>query len=328
MFFKNSIGYRIPYLCGEFYFSMKKYKYYFAAFSAFFLWGFFSLGLKPISSYASIDIMFYRVFFSALTLTAINLAFRRKNIRKNWDDFSAVTTHKKRSIITLTLVGAMILAANWFIFIYVVNHVSVKAGSLAYLICPILTTVFAFFLLREKLSKWQWLAVSISAFSCILLSLNHFQDIFYSLIVAATFALYLVSQRKNSELDKFLVLNIQLLFIALLILPFYPKYSGAIPTEPIFYTCLFSIVVFFTIVPLFLNLYALKGINSSTVGILMYINPIINFYLAIFYFKEQVTLLQLFSYSLILISIIVFNKNIIFGKKNKSKIITESSKSI
>jgi len=307
---------------------MKKYKYYFAAFSAFFIWGFFSLALKPISSYPSLDILFYRVFFSVLTMTAINLVFRRNIIHKNWEDFKTMTTKKKRSIVVLTLVGGMILASNWFIFIYVVNHVSVKAGSLAYLICPILTTVFAFFLLHEKLSKWQWLAVFISVISCVLLSLNHFQDIFYSLVVAATYALYLVSQRKNSELDKFLVLNIQLLFIAFLILPFYPKYSGAIPTEPLFYICLFCIVVFFTIVPLFLNLYALKGINSSTVGILMYINPIINFGLAIFHFKEQVTFLQMFSYSLILISIIVFNKNIIFGKKHKFKVIAESSKSI
>jgi chloramphenicol-sensitive protein RarD len=118
-----------------------------------------------------------------------------------------------------------------------------------------------------------------------------------------------------------------LLFIALIILPFYPKYSGAIPREPLFYVCLFCIVVFFTIVPLFLNLYALKGINSSTVGILMYINPIINFTLAIFYFKEQVTLLQMLSYSLILVSIIVFNKKIIFGKKNKSLLIAKGSKS-
>lgn len=307
---------------------MKKYKYYLAAFSAFFIWGFFSLGLKPISSYPSLDILFYRLFFSALAMTAINLIFRRKNIRKNWNDFSAMSRKKKKNIVTLTLVGAIILAANWFIFIYVVNHVSVKAGSLAYLICPILTTVFAFFLLHEKLSNWQWSAVLISVFSCVLLSLNHFQDILFSLAVAATYALYLVSQRKNSELDKFLILNIQLLFIAFLIFPLYPKYSGEIPTESLFYTCLFCIVVFFTIIPLFLNLYALKGINSSTVGILMYVNPIINFGLAFFYFKEDIGLLQLFSYFLIFISIIVFNKKILFGKKQQSQVVAEGSKSI
>ncbi|WP_269223141.1 EamA family transporter [Flavobacterium sp. IMCC34518] len=307
---------------------MKKYYYYLAAFSAFFIWGFFSLALKPISNYPSLDILFYRVFFSALTMTAINLTFRKAKIRKNWDDFCSMTTKRKRSIIVLTLVGSIILASNWFIFIYVVNHISVKAGSLAYLICPILTTVFAFLLLNEKLSNWQWLAVSISVVACIFLSLNHFQDIFYSLVVASTYALYLVSQRKNSEIDKFLVLNIQLLFIAFLIVPFYPKYSGTIPIEPLFYLCLFCIVLFFTIIPLFLNLYALKGLNSSTVGILMYINPIINFGLAVFYFKEQVTLVQIVSYSLILVSIIVFNKKIIFSQNNKPNIIVEGSKSI
>jgi chloramphenicol-sensitive protein RarD len=307
---------------------MKKYYYYLAAFSAFFIWGFFSLALKPISNYPSLDILFYRVFFSALTMTAINLTFRKAKIRKNWDDFCSMTTKRKRSIIVLTLVGSIILASNWFIFIYVVNHISVKAGSLAYLICPILTTVFAFFLLNEKLSNWQWLAVSISVVACIFLSLNHFQDIFYSLVVASTYALYLVSQRKNSDIDKFLVLNIQLLFIAFLIVPFYPKYSGTIPVEPLFYLCLFCIVLFFTIIPLFLNLYALKGLNSSTVGILMYINPIINFGLAVFYFKEQVTLVQIVSYSLILVSIIVFNKKIFFSHNNKPNIIIEGSKSI
>nr|WP_315152369.1 EamA family transporter [uncultured Flavobacterium sp.] len=307
---------------------MKKYNYYFAAFTAFFIWGFFSLALKPISSYPSLDILFYRVFFSVLTLTAINLLFRRKNIKKNWDDFKVMPKKKKQTITILTFAGSLILASNWLIFIYVINHVNVKAGSLAYLICPILTTVFAFFLLQEKLSKWKWTAVCISTVSCVLLSLNHFQDIFYSLVVASTYALYLVSQRKNNEIDKFLVLNIQLLFIALLIMPFYPSYSGAVPTDPLFYTCLFCIVVLFTIIPLFLNLYALKGLDSSTVGILMYINPIINFTLAVFYFKEEVSLIQMVSYSLILISIIIFNKKVLFGKKKKSKAIVQDSKSI
>jgi chloramphenicol-sensitive protein RarD len=294
---------------------MRLNKYYSAAFSAFFIWGFFSLALKPLHNYPSLDILFYRVFFSVVTMVFINLVFRRKVIQKDWNHFKIISRKQKRSIILLTLGGGVFLASNWFVFIYVMNHVSVKAASLAYLICPILTTVFAFFILKEKLSKWQWVAVMISFLSCILLSFNHFQDIFYSLIVAATYALYLVSQRKNSEMDKFLVLTIQLVFTALILLPFYPKYSGTVPTEPLFYGCMLVIVVFFTIIPLFLNLYALKGINSSAVGIMIYINPIINFLLAILYYNEQVSSLQLFSYFLILISILVFNERALFSRK-------------
>ena len=296
---------------------MRLNKYYSAAFLAFFVWGFFSFALKPLHNYPSLDILFYRVFFSVITMVLINVIFRRKVMRQNWNHFKNISSKQQKSVVLLTLGGGVFLSLNWFVYIYVMNHVSVNAASLAYLICPIVTTIFAFFILKETLSNWQWVAVAISFFSCILLSFNHFQDIFYSLITAATYALYLVSQRKNNDLDKFLGLTIQLIFTALVLLPFYPKYSGAVPTEPLFYTCMFMIVVFFTIIPLFLNLYALKGINSSAVGIMIYINPIINFLLAIFYYKEQVSFLQLFSYFLILVSIVVFNERILFSKKRK-----------
>ncbi|MFV8347810.1 EamA family transporter [Flavobacterium sp. ZB4P13] len=297
---------------------MRTNKYYLAAFSAFFLWGFFSLALKPIHAYPSLDILFYRVFFSVIMMVLINVIFRRNVIRQNWNHFKSMTAKQQKSTVALTLGGGVFLSSNWFVFIYVMNHISVKAASLAYMICPILTTILAFFILKEKLGKWQWFAVMISAFSCILLSLNHFEDIFYSLITAATYAMYLVSQRKNSELDKFLVLTIQLVFTAIILLPFYPNYSGDLPTESLFYSCLLVIVVFFTIIPLFLNLYALKGINSSAVGIMIYINPIIGFLLAIFYYHEQVSALQLFSYFLIIISIVVFNERILFSRKSKN----------
>jgi chloramphenicol-sensitive protein RarD len=296
---------------------MKLTKYYLAAFFAFFIWGFFSLALKPLHNYSSLDIMFYRVFFSVVVMVLINLVFRKNVIRENWNHFGKMSQEQKRSTVVLTLGGALFLSSNWFVFIFVMNHVSVKAASLAYLICPILTTVIAFYTLKETLSKGQWVAVMISILGCVLLSLNHFEDIFFSFVVAATYAFYLVSQRKNSELDKFLVLTIQLLFTALILLPFYPKYSGTVPTEPLFYGCLLIIVIFFTIIPLFLNLYALKGINSSTVGIMIYINPIINFLLALFYYNEQVSLLQLCSYFLILVSIVVFNAKLIFPIKQK-----------
>jgi len=74
------------------------------------------------------------------------------------------------------------------------------------------------------------------------------------------------------------------------------------------------IVLLFTIIPLFLNLYALKGMNSSAVGILMYTNPLINFLLAIFYFKENINLSQIMAYSLILVSIVIFNEKVLFEK--------------
>ena len=152
---------------------MRLNKYYSAAFLAFFIWGFFSFALKPLHNYPSLDILFYRVFFSVITMILINVFFRKNVIRKDWNHFKNSPSKQKRSIVSLTLGGGFFLTLNWFVFIYVVNHISVKAASFAYLICPILTTVFAYFILKEKLSKWQWIAVMISFTSCILLSFKN-----------------------------------------------------------------------------------------------------------------------------------------------------------
>ena len=294
---------------------MKLTKYYIAAISAFIIWGFFSLALKPLHHYPSLDILFYRVFLCVILMLIISLGFRKKTISETKTYFKSLSLKEKRNLTLLTIGGAMLLTANWFIFIYVMNHISVKAASFAYLVCPIITTVFAYIILKDQLTKIQWGAVGLSIFSCVLLGYGHFQDVFYSLIVAATYALYLVIQKRNTQIDKFLLLTIQLVITAVVLLPLYPFYSGEIPTEFSFYVYLLIIAVVFTIIPLFLNLYALKAVNSSTVGILLYINPLINFFLALFYYKEPISALQILAYLLILISIVIFNYKVLLYKK-------------
>jgi chloramphenicol-sensitive protein RarD len=295
--------------------SMKFSKYYLAAFISFVIWGFFSLALKPLHDYASLDILFYRVFLCAVIMAVISLFVRRSVLKDNIRIFREMPAKQQKRVSLLTLSGGGLLTANWFFFIYVMNHISVKAASFAYLVCPIMTTVIAFFVLNEKLSKWQWAAVMLSVLSCILLSFNSLADIAYSLIVAASYAFYLVSQKKNVGLDKFLVLTVQILFSALLLLPFYPVYSEALPTEFSFYALIFLIAVLFTIVPLYMNLYALQGVSSSTIGILLYINPLMNFVTALLYFHEPINSVQITAYSLILLSIVIFNERFIFKRR-------------
>ncbi|CAG5004991.1 Protein RarD [Dyadobacter sp. CECT 9275] len=290
-------------------------KYYISAVASFVLWGFFSLVLKQLHGYASLDILFYRVFMCAVIMSVISLFVRRRVLRENVEMYKKLPSSVRQRMLLLTFSGGVLLTANWFFFIYVMNNVSVKAASFAYLVCPVMTTVIAFFVLHEKLSKWQWVAVGLSVLSCLLLSFNNIADIAYSLIVAASYAFYLVSQRRNAGFDKFLVLTFQLIFSALILLPFYPSYAASVPTEGVFYGLILVTAVLFTIVPLFLNLYALNGVNSSTMGILLYINPLINFTIALLYFHEPINQYQIVAYSLIIISILVFNEQYLFGRK-------------
>ena len=290
-------------------------KYFLAALSSFIIWGFFSLALKPLHEYHSLDILFYRVFFTTVLLLLISAFLRKKVVLHDVAALRRLTRKEQVKALFLTFVGGFLLIINWFLFIYAINHVSLQSASFAYMICPILTTILAFLILKEQLSKWQWFSVVLCVISCALLSFGHVTELIYSLTIALSFAFYLISQRKNSLFDRFNILTVQMVIASLVSIPFFPDYSSSIPTAFLFYILLMVVVVVFTIIPLFLNLYALKGMNSSSVGILMYTNPLIHFFLAIFYFKEAMNGLQIGSYLLILISIIIFNEKVFFRNK-------------
>ncbi len=294
-------------------------KYFLSAISAFVIWGFFSLALKPLHDYASLDILFYRIFYATFLLLAINFLFRKKAVQNDFAIFKGLTRPKQIEMLALTVGGGFLLVVNWFLFIYAINHVSLKSASFAYLICPIVTTILANLILKERLSNWQWLAVGLSGLSCIVLGLESAKDLLYSLVIAFSFALYLITQRKNNQFDRFLVLTVQMLIATLVISPFFPAFSGPVPDAAVFYVMMNFIVILFTIIPLFLNLYALKGMSSATVGILMYLNPMIHFLLAVFYFKERVDALEILAYAFILVSIVVFNQRFL-GRRGAEKV--------
>lgn len=302
---------------------LKTTKYYAAAVTAYTIWGFFSLVLKPIHDYASLDILFYRIFSCSILMLFIAFTFKQKAIKESLATYKALITSEKRKTILLNIGGSFFLMANWFTFIYVMNHVSVKATSLAYLVCPILTTLLAYFILHEKLSKTQWLAVGLSISGCVILSYADIMDMVFSVVIGFTYACYLVSQRVNKGFDKFIILTVHISLAGLFLVPFYPVYSGPVPTDFVFYCCIETIAIVFTIIPLFLNLYALSGLNSSTVGMLLNINPMIAFALAFFVFQEPITDLQISAYMIVFMAVIVFNSHYIFGMKQKWRLLAK-----
>ncbi|QBO58746.1 EamA family transporter [Chryseobacterium salivictor] len=295
---------------------MNKLKYYLAALFAFTLWGTFSLVLKPLHAYPSLDILFYRVFSCALIMTLISILFKRAKLRSMISYFKSLKRKDQWHIAGLNIGSSVLLTANWFSFIYVMNHVSVRATSVAYLVCPIITTVLAYFILKDRLNKFQWLSVFLSLAGCLLLSYTSMIDMFYSSLIGLTYACYLISQHINKNLDKFLILNFHILLSAVILLPFFPTFSGSIPTDFKFYFYIEIIALFYTIIPLFLNLYALSGISSSKVGMMLNINPIIAFILAGVVYLEPLGTLQICAYVLIFIAVLVFNGGHLFKVKN------------
>jgi chloramphenicol-sensitive protein RarD len=286
---------------------VKNTKHYVAVVTASTIWGFFSFVLRPLAGYASLDILFYRVFLSAALLILISAFLRTKVWKADRRSFEALPAAGRRGLVLQILGGGLFLTANWYFFIYVLNHRSIKAASLAYLVCPILTTVLAYFILKERLTRGQWAAVGLSVCGCLLLAMHELTDLLYSIVIALSYAFYLVSQRKDYGTDKFLLLTLQVTVSALLLLVFYPGAHGPVPTSTFFYGLIAIIAVCFTIIPLWLSLYGLKRLKSSTVGIILYINPLMGFVIAVTCYGEKVNLQQAVSYGIIVLSILLFN---------------------
>ena len=286
---------------------MNNKKYYAAAIVAFVGWGFFSIPLRALANYPVGEILYFRILFASLIMVVIVLAFRREDWRKDWATLKVLSKSERRKIILLTLAGGALLSVNWLLFIYTVNSLNIRTASFSYLICPVFTAVLAYLLLHEKLALFQWIAVMICAVSCALIGLQSAVELGYSLLTAVSYALYLVSQRKNQGLDRMISLGIQIVFSLCLLTVFFNQLVDEVPVTREFYTIIILIAALFTVLPLFLNLYALNKINSSTIGILMYLNPLINLSVAFFVFHETLNLMQLIGYSAIIVALVLFN---------------------
>ena len=209
------------------------------------------------------------------------------------------------------LASTVFLTLNWYTYIYAVNNVSLQSAAFAYMVCPLLTAFGGFVLLKEALSKLKLISLGIALISIILLATGSLVEVAWSVIIALLYAFYLIIQRKMQHLDKLNVLAVQIGLAVVLMLPFYLSRHGAVPDSAWFWANISVVAIFFTIIPLFLSLYALIGIPSSTLGIIIYVNPIIAFAVAILYFNEHIDSHKLSAYLLLLISVFVFNWGII-----------------
>ncbi|RPD46346.1 permease [Hymenobacter sediminis] len=292
------------------FFLLKLSSHHLAALAAFLIWGFFPVPLRWLAGYASGQILFFRISISLLLLLLMHGVGRRTTVQSVWRQWRSAPAGERRRVALSTSTGGLLLTSNWLLFIYVVNEVSVQAGSFAYLICPILTALLGFVVLGEKLRVNQWVAIGLSALSCALLGVGEIRTLLMSLVVASTYAAYLISQRSLQGYDRLVLLTVQLLLAAVLVLPI-AQLLGAQPLAGLHDTHLLLVTgllsLGFTVVPLFLNLYALNVLPSGTVGIMMYLNPLVSFGLAFLYFGERASTTQGVAYGVILLSVVLYN---------------------
>lgn len=296
------------------------FKYFLAAISAVCIWGLFSIPLRNIREYSPEQILGYRTLISLVVTWSVILIFRKKKIRADINYIQSKNKQEKKKLYLLIPLSGILIGINWLTFIYAVNHVSLKSGAFAYMVCPLITAMCGFLILKEKLSKIQFAAIGIALLSILISAKGSFIDVLWAVFIASSFAFYLIVQRVIIGLDKLNLLGVQLAIISLFVIPLFIYSPEPIPIQPYFWVNTAVISIIFTIIPLLLSSYSLNGLPSSTYGIIIYLNPIVAFAIAFFYFGERINIHQFYAYALLLLSVVLFNWSI-FGLffKRKSK---------
>lgn len=282
-------------------------KYFSAAFFAAALWGFMAIPLREIKAWPAEDILYYRIFASGILIWLFIFIFRRRQLSADLRHVRNLPRSLRKRLMWLTLVASILIVGNWFTFIYAVNHVSIQSAAFAYLVCPLLTTLAGFLILKEDLSIIKKVSIGIAFISVAMLAQGSLYEVSWSVGIASFYALYLVAQRVIQQVDKLTVLAVQLTICSLLILPFLLWQHHPLPLESKFWLNIVVIAIIFTIIPLYMSMYALNGISSSTVGILLYVNPIIAFVVAVVYFHERIYVYQLLAYFVLFVAVFLFN---------------------
>jgi chloramphenicol-sensitive protein RarD len=250
---------------------------------AYALWGVLPIYFKAIAEVGAVDIVAHRVLWSVPFLAVLIAIFG------GFGDVRAAV----RSPRTLTFlsVTAILIAANWLLYIYAVTSGQILASSLGYYLNPLINVLMGRVLLKERLSGLQWAAVAIAAAGITGLAVQALGQLWLSLALAITFATYgLLRKIAPVEAVAGLAVETGLLFpIALLWLGW-----GLAAGQPAFgpdnrdwALLLFAGVA--STVPLILFTAAARRLAYSTLGMLQFIAPTLQFLCAVVLYGEQFT---------------------------------------
>ncbi len=272
-----------------------------AALGAYLMWGFLPLYLLLVTAVPPFEFVGWRIIWT-LPFCLIIVA-----VRKQFPALRAAITNP-RTLLALFF-SAILIAINWFVYVWAIMENQVYAASLGYYLNPLLNVLLGTLLLGEKLSKWQWLAVAIAASAVALLSAGAITTLWISLTLAVSFGFYGIV-RKQIDVGSLPGLTIEsaiLLVPAMGIAAWYaqsPEGSAFGTDWVLSLTVVFSGVV--TAVPLLLFAIAAKRMTYSTLGFIQYLAPTIVFFLGLTVFDAQLRPVQLGSFILIWIAVAIF----------------------
>ncbi len=259
---------------------------------AYALWGVLPLYLHLLKDIPPAQVLSHRVLWSLLLLAAVVIATRRLR--------PLVAVARGRVLLMLTGSAALI-AVNWFVYIWAVANAHLVEASLGYFINPLINVALGVMLLGERLDRLQGGAIALAAVGVLILAATGGGAIWISLSLALSFGFYGLI-RKVAAIDALGGLTIEtaiLAPIALAVLLYASTSgSGAFGRDGTM-DLLLILAGPVTAAPLLLFAAGAKRLRYTTMGLLQFIAPTLQFLEAVLIYHEPIRAAQLATFALI-----------------------------
>jgi chloramphenicol-sensitive protein RarD len=240
-------------------------------------WGFAPLYYSFLSHLGPEEILSHRTLWSVVTFVTVIAVTGR----------SAETLRvlKLPKTMSLILLAGLMIGINWYVFIFSVGAGRVTESSLGYYIFPLVMVLLGLVVFRETLSKLQCISVALAVIAVIVLTYGLGTVPWLAMIISFTFGLYGLLKR-IIKVDSVVSVSLEVV----LLLPFsiaYLWWFGNMPDAPTLALLMFSGLI--TAGPLMLMTYATQTVRMATVGLVQYLNPVLQFFCAIVLLGEVLT---------------------------------------
>jgi chloramphenicol-sensitive protein RarD len=249
---------------------------------AFFFWGLFPLYFHALDEVPPQEILAHRMLWSLMFLVIV------LTVRQQWKWLRRVLRQPR--ILASFVASALLLTANWFIYIWSVNNGHVIDASLGYFINPLINVLLGLMVLKEKLRRGQWIAMAVAASGVAWLTWQAGELPWIALILGITFGGYGLL-RKTAALAALegLSLETMMLFPLALVYVLWLSWHGhnAFLNTPHDSTrWLLAAAGPITAIPLLLFAAGARKIPMAVLGLIQYLSPTMQALLGVWVFHE------------------------------------------
>lgn len=272
------------------------------------IWGLSALYYRLIEHIPPLEVLSHRTIWSLVLLTLYLIV--RGRFRQ------LVRLMSSRRSLAVVAASGLLISINWFIFIFSVQQGRVLEASLGYYIFPLVAVALGYLFLGERLSRWQTAAVALAVLAVAVLTAGLGVAPWISLGLAFSFGFYGVV-KSRIRADPVLAVTAEVAVLSPLALIWIwgvstQGWTGLVGRAGGFFgqgadTWLLIGSGLMTGVPLVLMGYAINQLRLSTVGLVQYLNPTLQFAIAVTLFSQPVTVWHLIAFPLIWVGLAIYS---------------------